>query len=422
MSPRKKEAPAAPLSLVDKAMANLAKMAKKERMNITYNTPVQQMEGYRWIDFCDPIRKQPALLLEILWGARGFLTGRMLKIEAAAGVGKSSFTWLMYAMAQQMPVPAFCNHYESEGATAPPDFIASFGCNPRQVLQVIPDVRSIDACLNAVDDTTRKYRLPLDKDGTDPDKLSVIVVGVDSVSGFSGGATEEDEKMEMGKGGLGFHARCISQWFRDKWVFQEKRDVFMLMVTQVRAKIETGGFGKHAAPTDGNENTTIAGTPLNYHSSYRMEMHSAPLKLDEPPYTQYGEKVTFKTTRNKLSPKGVSVTIPLIWNHGFDFVTPTIEWLAVHSPIELPNGSMFDLVRKGGGYITCELLGITNSRDPAAVLDALYANEPLLMGLREALRIRGYGFAFETAYQMSPEEIEDNTPTEPAPGVPDAVA
>ena len=42
----------------------------------------------------------------------------------------------------------------------------------------------------------------------------------------------------------------------------------------------------------------------------------------------------------------------------------------------------------------------------------LYANEPLLMQLREALRIRGFGFGFEKQYEPSKLEVADQEQTE----------
>jgi len=405
-------------------MDGLNAQAKKSRKSsCSYGRLADEALKGRWIDFCDPRTGLPCLALEWLWGARGFQTGRILKIEAEEGVGKSSFIMLMYGAAQKTS-DAWCTHFEGELAKAPPDFIASFGCDPDKVL--CPDLQgdklSIEGCFSEIDDLTFKMRSSMP--GMDPDKNHPVLVGVDSISSF-GASKNMDEKDTDNAQGIGVHSRFLSQWFRDRWGFLSDRDVFMMVIAQLRSKIDTGPSFPGSRPKQG-ETTTIAARPLNFHSSLRMQISTNPLKLKETPYTQYGDTVTMKTTKNKLSPKGKVLKVPLIWDAGFDFSSATIALLKDLSPITLPNGQQFVVEQRSAGSKGGVNLIIPQvSDDPIqffpnylpeelhkrkindAAVAKIVSNNELLMGLREALRIRGFGFPFEVDYRPSPAELED---------------
>lgn len=398
------------------ALDILTKQAKKSRLgHVNFQTVTDTSKNWRWIDFNDPNTGQPSLLLEWLWGARGMLAGRMLKIEAEEGVGKSSYMMMMYGIAQQTS-NAWCIHAEGELATAPQDFISSFGCDPDKIISPEFDVRSIDECFNKLDWLSYQLRRAAANESDkviDPDMKYPIVAGVDSVSSFGSAANMEDDgvAMDSGKGGLGLHSRFLSQWFRDKWSAQVRRDMLLMVIAQVREKIDTGPSFPGSVPKR-KEITTIAARPLNFHCTYRLHMRSKPLYDDERKV--YGELVTFKTTKNKLSPKGRQIVVPLIWDQGYDLTSATIDMLNMLSPIKLSNGYEFTLNRKSGGWIDVPALQdkAFRSGSEAEILQGIYANQDLLMGLREALRIRGFGFDFESRYVPSHEEVKDIEQTE----------
>lgn len=423
MAKKKEEA----LDSFSAMMAGLNDRAKKGKNNATFGRLADEASKGRWIDFCDPKTGMPCLALEWLWGARGFQTGRILKIEAEEGVGKSSFLMLMYGAAQKS-CGAWCLHFEGELAKAPPDFMASYGCDPRRILSpdLTGDNLSIEGCFSAIDETTRTMRS--EQPGMDPDKKHPIVAGVDSVSSF-GASKNMDEKDTDNASGIGVHSRFLSGWFRDRWGHLSDRDTFLMIIAQLRSKIDTTPvFGQRAKT---NETTTLAARPLDFHSSMRLEISTHPLKLKDPPYSQYGDTVTFKTTKNKLSPKGKALKLRLIWDQGFDMTNATIELLKNIAPITLPSGQQFTIEQRGAGslggvklhipmlcdeglhYFPNYLPGdLDKRRTNDELLGRLYANGPLLMAIREALRIRGFGFPFETDYMPSEAEVEDIAPEE----------
>ena len=410
-------------------MAGLNAVAKKKKKSASFGRLADEAAKGRWIDFCDPKTGMPCLALEWLWGARGFQTGRILKIEAEEGVGKSSFLMLMYGAAQKT-CSAWCAHFEGELAKAPPDFMASYGCDPRRILspELVDDDLSIEGCFSAIDSTT--FTMRSNQDGMDPDNKYPIIVGVDSVSSF-GASKNMGEKDTDNASGIGVHSRFLSGWFRDRWGHLSDRDVFLMVIAQLRSKIDTAPvFGQRQKT---NETTTLAARPLNFHASMRLEVSTSKLALKEPPYSQYGDIVTFKTTKNKLSPKGKVLKVPLIWDQGFDMTSATIELLKNLSPITLAGGQQFTIDTRGAGnlggvklhipmlsdeglhYFPNYLPGdLDKRRTNDEVLYRLYANTELLMALREALRIRGFGFSFETDYMPSEAELEDIAPSEEA--------
>lgn len=372
-------------------------------------------DSWRWIDFVDPALNVPCLLLEYLFGTRGSLCGRMLKIEAMEGVGKSSYCFLQYAMAQAHG--GFCWHGESEHAPPPPDYIASFGCDPENLLIQHPG--SIERGFYAMEEVIKAIRAD---DGPDPTPMHKvngklvpsgephkypIVVGLDSISGFGADAMiDADDVPDPGLvGGLGAHARVVSKWFRDRGSVLDKKDVFMITTAQQKATINTG-FGAQFANKD---DTTIAARPLNFHASWRVKMRTRALK-DKKTNEDVGEYLVMKTVKNKLSPKGREVELHHYRDFGYDLTTPTHDWLKAQTPWILPDGSSFDITANGA-YTRCErLAGASNFQGEEGkqeLMLLLYEDKELLALCREHLRIRGFGFDFEKQYTPTQSEIED---------------
>jgi len=367
---------------MQKLLGVLDKNAKKSKRGSGYRSVADTVNEYRWIDFHDPKLNCPALLLEWLWGGRGMLAGRMLKIEAPEGAGKSSYLMLQYAMAQKS-CNAFCIHEETEHAIAPPDYIASFGADPDNI--VFPDLeeKSLDNILSDIDWTCAQIR-----NDVDPEKKHPIIVGLDSISAAGTDEGMEEEAFDMSKGTPGEHSRTMSKYFRDRFGILAKQDVLLVIIAQLREKINTGGFSRPGE----TKTTTIAAKPLNYHASYIMSMYNTPMK---DAGKQIGAFVSLEVRKNKVSPKGRQAQIPLRWGSGFDLQTPCVDMLA-RNPVKLPSGNEFAIEQTS--YVKCPMLNFSERSCPEAKADlmrAVYANPELLMQLREALQVRGFGFKFE---------------------------
>jgi RecA/RadA recombinase len=371
----------------------LGKNAKKSKSGSSYGTIADTVKDYRWIDFVDPKNKCPALALEWLWGSRGMLTGRMMKIDAPEGSGKSSYLMLQYAMGQ-ISHDAFCIHEETEHAIAPPDYIASFGANPDKIVFPNLEIRSLENIFANIDWICGQIR-----ENVDPEKKYPIIAGLDSISAAGAEANMEEDSFDSSKGGIGETARLVSKYFRDRLHELAKQDVLIIIIAQQRNKIQTGGFARPGEP----KMTTIAAGPLDYHASYRLTMYASAIK---DAGQQIGDLVTFTVKKNKVSNKAKSLSIPLNWGRGFDLQTPCVEMIA-RKPITLPSGELFSIEQSS--YVKCPMLNFSERSCPEAklaLMQTIYANADLLSQLREALQIRGFGFAFEKWSQEDQENGE----------------
>lgn len=362
----------------------LAKNSRKSKRKsvLGYGSVASTVDDYRWIDFIDPKLNCPALLLEWLWGGRGMLAGRMLKIEAPEGTGKSSYLMLQYAMGQKSH-NAFCLHEETEYALAPPDYIASFGADPRKIIFPKIEIRSLENLLADIDWTCAQIRQEVD-----PDKQYPIIAGLDSISAAGIDEGIEEESFDMSKGTMGEHSRIVSKYFRDRFGILVGQDVLLVIIAQQRDKINSGGF---ARPGE-TKTTTIAAKPLDYHASYRLSMFNTPIRENGK---QVGATVSLEVKKNKISPKGKQAQIPLYWNRGFDLQAPCVDILS-RNPLILPCGETFTIDQTS--YLKCPMLNFSERSGPEAknnLMQAIYANPDLLQQLREALQVRGFGFQFE---------------------------
>lgn len=390
---------------MDRAVATVQKNAKAEdKAAIAHSLSVASdiSKNWKWMDFIDTRLGTPCLLLEWLVGCRGLLGGRMAKLEALEGVGKSSLCYLFYAMAQKNN--GYCWHGESEHAPSPADYIASFGCDATRLL--IQQPGSIERAFYAMEEIIKYLRA-----NEDPECKNMIVAGLDSVSGFGSDAhIDEEEIPEIGtQAGLGATARMVSRWFRDRGFILDKQQVVLLATSQLKQVINTfkgpPGSGGAKAP---EEDTTVAARPLNFHATLRIAMTSQPLWSDEK--KNVGEYIKLRVKKNKLSPKERRIDLHHYRELGFDMTAPTVDMLRELCPILLPSGDSFNL--EGTGYVNSPMLlkgkNVRSNREgKEELMMDLYANKPLLMQIREALRIRGFGFEFEKRYTPSQLEVED---------------
>jgi RecA/RadA recombinase len=197
---------------------------------------------------------------------------------------------------------------------------------------------------------------------------------------------------------MGKHARAFSKFFRGKLDFFEYADAFLMASAQLKANIQTGFQVPGASKT-----TTIADGPFKFHSSWIIHMTHRKLKEND---VDVGEQVVCTMTKNKLAPKNRKLVIHLYRDgRGWDFTKANIDLL-------FSNTSPFpdEFSGSGGWYRHSEINDGKNLRAPQFV-EAFYAHPTLLDRCREKLRIRGFGYDFETNYSFDgPQEDNDASP------------
>ena len=375
--------------------------------------------NWRYINFWNPITGTPCLALEYLFGSRGVLGGRLMKLEAPFGVGKSSFMFYIYGCAQH-DCDAWCWHGETEAAPPPADFIAGFGVDTTNLL--IEQPKSLERCIARMDELICRIRGGFGgsvgesgrqqkskfTDALDADRLKQIVMGIDSVSGLGLDDAVELDVIDPSKTtAISKHARILREYFRNRTLRWKQTDTLVMMAAQQTAKIQTGNM----PIAQDKKITTLAGEAIGYHSTYILDMRAT--KLVDAAGVNVGEKVVIKTLKNKVADKGREITMFLVRNKGFDITATDIEFFVSHPASPFPK----DAVKRYNGGIICKQLSDKRFETENDFLRALYGDAEVMNTIREAMRIRGFGFDFESRFKLpDPDAPEPELQGTPVPG------
>ena len=412
MAGKAKEKLAASGAPIRKGSALLERL-RQNRENV--ETAATIMENARYIDVWNPIADLPSLAMEYLVGAKGWLAGRICQERATFSKGKSSFMYLQYAAAQKK-TGAYCMHIETEGAASPADWVASFGCDPEELIMV--ESKSLDDCLGLVDETVCQIRGgfggsvgdsgrakkteftdPLDKEMEHP-----IMIGIDSLSQLDQEDKVERDVADMSKAAQpGFIAKKMREWFRIRTQRLHEMQASLFLTTHETAKIATGPMAGL-----GPQKTSVAAEAIGINATYAYDLRVS--KWKNPSNGDIlGNETMFTCFKNKWSGDkfgGVirEVALHLRVGRGFDLVHSDAEFLIKHpnSPFAEKAG-LFErgqVPQRTSAGIKCTLLSDRTFRSEEDFIRALYANEDLTMALREALRLRGFGFKFESSWKQ----------------------
>lgn len=395
------------------------------------STSHSMLERYRYVDFVDPKHNRPILSLEWEFGGRGLWVGRLLHMIAKYSKGKSSFMFFMYACAQRLTSGAWCNHIETEGASAPPDFQASFGVDPKNL--VVAEESSLESVLETVDTleasirgewgitvdpetgkkVKSKFQSPLD-----PQLEAPIVTGVDSISSLGIEESSRADVTNISKAEQpGTHAKKIRKYLSEHVGRFNLRHMLLMLASHQTAKLNMGVPARMVAK--GEEVNSRAKEAISIYATYEITMESKRWRDAKDTTQVLGEVIEIFTTKNKMSPRNRKLNIYMRTAKGFDWAQTDMIWLMTNpaSPFVDPVlQAQFGTLTMRAGKVTCPILSPTEKYDSVGdFLTAFYANTDLVMAIREALRIRGWGFAFETSYDETPEEEASGEAGETAP-------
>lgn len=357
---------------------------------------------YRYIDFVDLSCNRPCLPLEYVFGTRGLMTGKVLKYEAMESDGKSSSIFMNYAMAQKSG-GAYITHMESEEAPPPPDFMAHLGCDPEEIIVEHPS--TVETCLERVMEWIKDIRKHVDKENEHP-----IIVGIDSVSGLSSRDTSNLEKQEDDKS-VGSHARAFSKWFREYLEHFTTKQAVLMVSGQLKSNIKIASFGAAKTPGGDKPSVTIADKPLAFHATWIIQLHHTRHWVEGQ--GDLGEVITIKCTKNKQGTPNRQTKVMLFKPQCTEPGKTGWSWDEANKDLLFGNPVTKKLcwpedeaVSAGGWYRHKDIRDNKNLRWEEFI-NEVYANENILMTLRNNLRIRGFDLPFETAYKLSPEPVED---------------
>lgn len=409
MRKKKSADPAAKKSLsIDDGFRAIAKAEAEARQKSGFFVASQEVEGWKYVDFIDLTKKRPCLPLEYLYGTRGFLIGRIVKYDSNEAAGKSSVILMNIGMAQATRQVWPCL-VETEKAVPPPDYMNSLGCDPRKLFLAQPD--RVDECIDVIEQFVRTIR-----EGVDAAKQYPIYIAIDSVSGLGvkDNTLDANKDDERGGGGVGYHAREFSKFFREDYKLCESQDAVIFASAQLKSSIDGGG-----GFNDGPRTTTLAAKPFEFHATWRIRLWHGSYK-DKDTGEYLGELISMLTEKNKLAPKNRLVKFLL---RRPELIKPgETAWDFTEANMELLTGPACPWTdkefRSGGGWYSHVALNGGKNMRKEDFLDAFYADQALLTQVREKLRIRGFGFKFETQYGIETEEQADDGETgDPADGV-----
>ena len=405
--------------LIDDQAKNTRAHALAARLRKTHpdvSTAGECVTNWKYVDFCDPRNgARPVISLEWLFGARGLLAGRLINLIATYSKGKSSFMYFMYACAQRLLSGAWCCHLESEGAPAPADFIASYGADPDDLL--IAGKTSLEDCMEWIDETEATIRGQWGEgidpetgrkaktkftDPLDPGIERPIIMGIDSLSSLGLQDRVQQDVIDATKSAQpGAHAKRLREYLRSRVGRFNQRQLLLMLASHETKKIEMGGGGG-GMKAKGADVTSLARDAVGIQATYEVTITSKVWRDKNPPYTKYGDIITFHTDKNKIAPRWRDLDLYLRTGSGFDMVMTDTEWFLTNPESPFVNPQMtpvFGTLSKYGDTITCPLLQEKRFATREEFLAALYARTDIVDGIRQWLRIRGFGFPFETEFR-----------------------
>jgi hypothetical protein len=156
----------------------------------------------------------------------------------------------------------------------------------------------------------------------------------------------------------------------------------------------------------GKKTTTLAATPFGFHVSWRIQLYHSSAR--DSAGKIIGRMVNMISKKNKLVESNRSMKV-LIRDHDqvpegetrWDFTQANIDLLfGPYCPFDPEH------YKSAGGWYSHSALNGGKSMRREEFVDAFYDHEELLMETREKLRIRGFGFDFETRYNQPAQSDE----------------
>ena len=411
----------------------------------TVTTLAKYWENMKYIDVYDPINNRPCLTMEWLIGARGFPVGKVCQLRASFGAGKSTFLYYVYGCALRGSTmkdrKAWIAHMETEGAPNAADYAAAFGCDPRLFLVFkIKDLNDMFKRMDTFDmtlhggrdgtvnpDTGRAMKSKFPKENAlDPEMKKPTIIGIDSLSNVGSEAGEDFMDLEKSER-PGGDSKDVRRFFRAREQDYDCHQVTLFVTTHETTEIKTGGAG-YGGPKSTARNQKALGMAL----TTAIDTIDYPWK--DANKNVLGSKQILKTFKSKLCPKGRMVTLFRKNLGGYDMAQTDLEFFlgdpknnnCAENPFLpggflCPEGAKCGITKVRGGW-SAPMVSDKVFKTAGEFIKALYSDEERLRKIREGLRIRGFGFEFETRYTIPDDddsEGEGLTPEDIAEDMPD---
>jgi len=387
----------------------------------------------KYIDVYDPVKGRPCLAMEWLLGARGFPAGKVYQLRASFSAGKSSFLYYVYGCALHGSTPedrkAWVAHIETEGAPNPPDYVAQFGFDPSTFIymkandlnDLFKKIDTFDMALHGGRDGTinpetgRATKSKFTKENAlDPDMEKPSIVGVDSLSNVgsdAGGDFVDLDKSEKPGG----DSKDVRRFFRAREQDYDNHKLTLFVTTHETTEIKTGPGAGYGGPKSTARNQKAIGMAL----TVALDTKDFPWK--DADKNVLGSKQILTTFKSKLAPKNRTVTLFRKDLGGYDMAETDLQFFlgdpknnnCSNNPFApggflCPEGAKHGITRVRGGW-SAPMISDKVFKTADEFAEALYSDEERVRKIREHLRIRGFGFDFETQYTVGEDESEERT-------------
>lgn len=226
-----------------------------------------------------------SLLLDKAIGCNGVPRGRIIEIFGPESSGKTTIALQIIAEVQKSNgIAAFIDAEHALDLK----YAENLGINVPELVLSQPDYG--EQALDIVEMLVRSN--------------SVDVIVVDSVAAL---VPKHELEGEMGDTHVGLLARLMSQALRKLTPLIHKSKVILIFINQIRQTINSMPF----APKE----TTTGGNALKFYASLRFDVRRIE-GLKDKDGSQYGNKVSIKVVKNKLSRPFTSVQLYLIFGYG----------------------------------------------------------------------------------------------------------
>ena len=398
-------------------------------------TITDYFKNMRYIDVFDPVKGRPCIAMEWLLGARGFPAGKVYQLRASFSSGKSSFLYYVYGCALygskgEDDRKAFVMHVETEGAPNPDDYVAKFGVDPHLFLYVkandlndlFKKIDTFDMALHGGRDGTinpetgRAAKSKFTKENAlDPNMEKPSIVGVDSLSNVgsdAGGDFVDLDKSEKPGG----DSKDVRRFFRAREQDYDRHQLTLFVTTHETTEIKTGPGAGYGGPKSTARNQKALGMAL----TVAIDTKDYPWKGGKDGKEVLGSRQILTTFKSKLAPRNRTISLFRKNLGGYDMAETDLQFFVNadgknnncgNNPFApggflCPEGAKHGITKVRGGY-SAPLVSDKVFKSADEFVETLYSDKDRLRKIRECLRIRGFGFDFETKYMVT-DESEGN--------------
>ena len=245
-------------------------------------------------------------------------------------------------------------YHEVEAAFDKP-YAQSLGMPVDRVIFPGDDEDGIAAIGDTVEDFFTSLDVLCDKRiGKDSPPLLYILDSVDALT------DEAEKKRKIDEGTYGTKAKQMSQVFRRLTRKLARARITVILISQIRAKMDAVQFGK--------KTTRSGGKALDFYASVIIELAEVKKLWRESRGIKrpIGILVSCFVDKNKVGPPFRRVTFPVMFNYGIDDEAASFDWL--RKEVKIGIADWRDLGYKGKGAPTVALLN-NNIEDPDWVQD-----------------------------------------------------